>query len=160
MLRASPTPVEAGTLNGVDRPFELAVNLSTVFSALGFVERLDAARAAGFDAVEMRWPTAAERGDRTLAELADDVASRGMHVALLNFPAGDMAGGDRGLAGDPERAGEFRDLIEDALRFAAAMGCAKLTALAGNRRNGYGEEAHRRVLIDSLAQAAEAAAAR
>jgi hydroxypyruvate isomerase len=141
-------------------PFDLAVNLSTVYGDLGFVERLDAAAAAGFEAVEMRWPTPTEQGGRSLGQLATDVTRRGLRTTLLNFTAGDMAGGDRGLAGDPERSSEFRDLIDDALGFAESMGCTKLTVLAGNRRDGYDEATHRRTLVDSVRLAADAAAGR
>ena len=51
--------------------------------------------------------------------------------ALFNFPAGDWAKGDRGLAALPARQDEFRASIPKALEYAAATGVKLLHVMAG-----------------------------
>ena len=89
-----------------------AANLSLMFNELGFLERFAAARAAHFDGVEFLFPYAFE---------AEQIVSRlqryQLELALHNFPAGDWAAGERGLACDPRRTGEFQDTVELALEW-------------------------------------------
>lgn len=107
------------------------VNVSILFKELPFLERFAAARDAGFSAVEFWWPTGEDLG-----EVEKAIKDSGLSVALFNFDAGDMAGGDRGLAGDPERCGEFRGNVPVALDLAQRLGCGKLNALVGHERPG------------------------
>ena len=53
-------------------------------------------------------------------------------MALLNFDAGDMPAGDRGLVSDPALQDAFRANVPVALELADAVGCKKLNALAGH----------------------------
>jgi hydroxypyruvate isomerase len=49
------------------------------------------------------------RGSRDEAARLPELTQRwGLHLALLNFDAGDMAAGDRGLAGGPDRTARLR----------------------------------------------------
>ena len=59
-------------------------------------------------------------------------------MALLNFDAGDMPAGDRGLISDPALQDAFRANVPVALELAAAVGCTKLNALAGHELDGPG----------------------
>ena len=84
------------------------VNLSILFTELPLLERPAAARAAGFDAVEFWWPfDVAVPADRDLDAFARAVEEAGVRLVGLNFFAGDMPGGDRGLVSWPARASEF-----------------------------------------------------
>lgn len=111
------------------------VNVSILFKEWPFVERFAAARGAGFSAVEFWWPSGEDLGSVT--EAIDDA---GIEVALMNFDAGDMASGDRGLAGDPERYEQFRENVPVALEFAERVGCGRLNALVGHEVPGRREE--------------------
>ncbi len=71
-------------------------NLSLLWADLPLPERFARAAAAGFGAVELWWP-----GDDEAARLPELTQRWGLHLALLNFDAGNMAAGDRGLAADP-----------------------------------------------------------
>ncbi len=103
-----------------------SANLSLLFTEFPFAERFGRAAEAGFDAVECWWPGDAD------AELVPDLAHvAGVDLVLLNFDAGDMPAGDRGLLSDPRRADEFRANVPFALEIAAAVGCRNLNALAG-----------------------------
>jgi hydroxypyruvate isomerase len=101
-------------------------NISLLFTEVPFLERFAAARSAGFDAVEMWWP----RGE-DLDAVEAAVADSGLEVVLLNFDAGDMPAGDRGLFSDPARSDELEANNPVAFAFADAIGCSQLNALLG-----------------------------
>ena len=87
------------------------VNCSILFTELPLLERPAAARAAGFGAVEFWWPfPEAVPSSAAVEAFASAVESAGVELAGLNFFAGDMAAGDRGVLSWPARAREFRDL--------------------------------------------------
>src|SRR3954471_7029184 len=101
-------------------------NISLLFTEVPFLERFSAARSAGFDAVELWWP----RGE-DLDAVEAAVAAAGVEVVLLNFDAGDMPAGDRGLFSDPARAEELEAAIPAGLALADALGVKRLNALVG-----------------------------
>jgi hydroxypyruvate isomerase len=134
-----------------------AANLSMLFTDLPFLDRLDAAARASFDAVEFWWPAQAFADGTTMSDIVKRVRDLQLRVVLLNFDAGDMPAGDRGLAGDPERAALFRKHVPLALEFAQALACSKLNALAGNSMPGWTVSDQLSVLVDSVAFAADQA---
>ena len=105
---------------------KFAANLTMLFNELDFLDRFEAARKAGFKAVEYLFPYAY---DRKL--LAEKLASAGLVQVLHNLPAGDWAKGERGIACLPDRVGEFRDGVGKAIDYAKALGCTQLNCLAG-----------------------------
>lgn len=132
-----------------------AANLSMLFAEVPFLERFAAARRAGFPAVEFTSPY-----EHAAEEVARAAREAGVEVALFNMPAGDWARGDRGMACDPGRVGEFRDGVRKAVEYARALGCARLHAMAGIRPPGAGEEALRATYLGNLRFAGPALAAR
>ena len=131
-----------------------SANLSFLFKDVPFPERFRRAADAGFRGVEFFWP-----GVEELDAVAREVQETGLEVALFNFDAGDMAAGDRGLAGDPDRAAEFRANVPVALELAARIGCPRLNALVGVHRPGLELEAQLEVARENVAWAAEQARA-
>ena len=131
-----------------------SANLSFLFKDVPFPERFRRAADSGFRGVEFFWP-----GVEELDAVAREVQETGLEVALFNFDAGDMAAGDRGLAGDPDRAAEFRDNVPVALELAARIGCPRLNALVGVHRPGLELEAQLDVARENVAWAAEQARA-
>jgi hydroxypyruvate isomerase len=130
-----------------------SINVSILFAERPFLERFAAAHAAGFDTVELWWP----RGeDLTAVESA--IATAEVDVAVMNFDAGDMPAGDRGLISDPARREAFRANVPVALELAAAVGCTKLNALAGHELAAGGREAQLELARDNVRFAADAAA--
>ena len=73
------------------------------------------------------------RGDRRFVAAVTDA---GVQLIGLNFAAGDMPGGDRGLVSWPARSGEFRDNVEVAVGIGERLGCRAFNALYGNRVEG------------------------
>jgi len=105
---------------------KFAANLSTMFNDIPFLERFGAARAAGFDAVEFLFPYAFEP-DQIVARLH----RYDLQLVLHNMPAGDWVSGERGMACDPRRIGEFQDNVGIALDYAEELGVPQLHCLAG-----------------------------
>ncbi|MGB3187623.1 MAG: hydroxypyruvate isomerase, partial [Ornithinimicrobium sp.] len=88
------------------------VNCSIMFTELPLLQRPAAVKAAGFDAVEFWWPfSEAVPGDADVDAFVAAIQDAGVQLSGLNFFAGDMPGGDRGLVSWPQRSQEFRDNI-------------------------------------------------
>jgi len=134
------------------------VNCSILFTELPLLERPAAARAAGFDAVEFWWPFAeAVPADKDVDAFVAAVREAGVQLVGLNFCAGDMPAGDRGLVSWPARSGEFRDNIDVTLGIGERLGCRAFNALYGNRVDGASPEAQDELGAENLALAARAA---
>jgi hydroxypyruvate isomerase len=130
-----------------------APNISILFKEAPFLERFGRARAAGFGAVEFWWPAGEDLDDVRAA-----VADAGLDVVLMNFNAGDMPSGDRGLLSDPERAHEFRDNVPVALELAERLGCRRLNALVGLERSPEERGAQLALARENVRWAADEAA--
>ena len=130
---------------------KFAANLTMLFNELDFLDRFDAARKAGFKAVEYLFPYAY---DRKL--LAEKLASAGLAQVLHNLPAGDWAKGERGIACLPDRVGEFRDGVGKAIEYAKALGCSQLNCLAGVPRPDADPQRVYSTFVDNLRFAARA----
>jgi len=135
------------------------VNCSILFPELPLLERPAAAAAAGFDGVEFWWPFAeAVPGDRDVDAFVSAVQDAGVHLVGLNFAAGDMPGGDRGLVSWPSRRQEFRDNVHVTIGIGERLGCTSFNALYGNRVEGATAEEQDELGAENLALAARAAA--
>lgn len=136
------------------------VNCSILLTDLPLLSRPGAARAAGFDAVEFWWPfTEAVPDDRQVESFVRAVQDAGVTVTGLNFAAGDMASGDRGLLSHPARVSEFRDNIDAAVGIGTRLGAVGYNALYGNRLDDVATEEQDAVATQNLAAAGRAAAA-
>jgi hydroxypyruvate isomerase len=134
------------------------VNLSILFTELPLHDRPRAAKAAGFDAVEFWWPfDVAVPADHQVDAFVRAVRDAGVQLVGLNFFAGDMPGGDRGLVSWPERAAEFRDNVEVTVGLGAQLGCRSFNALYGNRVDGATPQEQDDLATRQLALAAAAA---
>jgi hydroxypyruvate isomerase len=133
------------------------VNLSILFKDLPLLERPAAAAASGFGAAELWWPFAGpEPSGRELAELQRAFEDSGVRLVGLNFDAGDVEAGDRGLLSVPEHSARFRANVDVAVGLAEAMGCRTLNALYGNRVD-VRPETQDELALENLAVAARAA---
>jgi hydroxypyruvate isomerase len=134
------------------------VNLSILFTELPLLERPAAAAAAGFDAAELWWtldgPTPPQSQLDALRRAFEDA---GVQLTGLNFDAGDMAAGDKGLLSRPADSQRFRENIAVAVGLAESMGCKALNALYGNRVEGVPVQEQDELALENLALAAQAA---
>lgn len=131
-------------------------NISLLFGELPFERRPAAAAAAGFRAIECWWPFAT--GTPSSSEVDGFVASitdAGVRLRGLNFYAGDMPGGERGIASHPQRRGEFDDAVAVAVEIGARLGVTGFNALYGNRLPGLSATDQHDAGLQALAAAAE-----
>ncbi len=105
---------------------KFAANISTLFTELPFLDRVAAAKAAGFGAVEFQSPYAFPAAD-----LAARLERSGLDAVLFNAPMGDAAAGERGFAALPGREDDFAASIETALAYARVIKARQIHVLAG-----------------------------
>jgi len=129
---------------------KLSVNISTLFTELPLLERPAAAVAAGFGAIEIQFPYTLPASD-----LAAALKAAGVECVLINMPAGNVAGGELGLACLPDRQCEFTDAVDRAIDYAQALGCARINCLAGNIPLNGSRERCWNVLVDNVQFAAK-----
>lgn len=131
----------------------LAANLSTLFTEVPLDARFEAAADAGFRGVEIQFPY-----ELPATRVHEQLRASGLHLALFNAPPGDMALGERGLAGLPGREADFRASIARALDYAAASACRRVHVMSGMCMPGVERETQLAILRDNVAVAAELAA--
>jgi hydroxypyruvate isomerase len=105
---------------------KFAANLTMLFAELPFLERFEAAKKAGFDAVEYLFPY-----DYDKTQLAALLRRHGLKQVLHNLPAGDWAAGERGIACHPDRVTEFHYGVQKAIEYSHALDCPQVNCLAG-----------------------------
>jgi len=143
----------------MSHPLPYEVNCSILFTELPQLQRPDAVKQAGFDAVEFWWPfSEAVPSDTDVDAFVAAVGNAGVQLVGLNFFAGDMAGGDRGLVSWPGRSAEFRDNIDVTVGIGERLGCTAFNALYGNRVDDASPQEQDELGAENLALAAKGAA--
>ena len=127
-----------------------AANLTMLYNELPFLDRFAAAAQSGFKAVEFLFPY-----DFAAQDIAQRLQDNGLQLVLHNLPAGNWAGGERGIACHPDRVGEFREGVHKALEYAAVLNPPRINVLAGISPTGVSEADARKTLVDNLRFAAE-----
>jgi hydroxypyruvate isomerase len=143
----------------MNHPLPYEVNCSILFTELPLLERPGAVKRAGFDGVEFWWPfTEAVPADKDIDAFVAAVHDAGVQLVGLNFFAGDMAGGDRGIVSWPARSAEFRDNVDVTVGIGERLGCKAFNALYGNRVDDAPPEQQDELGAENLALAAKGAA--
>lgn len=130
-------------------------NLTQLYTEYAFLDRFAAAAADGFKGVEYRAPY-----DYPREVIAAQLERHGLKQVLFNFPAGDWAAGERGIACLPGREEEFRQGVETAVEYAEALGCRQLNCLAGLAPAGADPARLEATLVENLRFAADRLAER
>lgn len=142
----------------METSYSYAPNCSMLFTEVPLLERPQAAKDTGFDAIESWWPFEAPvPGDREADAFVRAVEAAGVQLVSLNFFAGDRAAGERGVVSVPDRSQEFRDNVDAVVAIGARLGCDRFNALYGNRSATFSPEEQDQHAIEELAFAAEAA---
>ena len=128
---------------------KFAANLTMMFNEVDFIDRFEAAAQAGFTAVEYLFPY-----DHHKERLVEELGRQGLRQVLHNLPAGDWAGGERGIACHPGRTGEFQEGVGRAIEYATALGCPQVNCLAGVPPEGVEADMLIETLLANLAFAA------
>ena len=126
-----------------------AANLHYLFSELPFLERFEAAAAAGFRAVEFQVPY-----DFPPRELSSRLRAHGLQMVLFDAPMGNWGHGDRGLAAVPGREEEFRASLAQVIDYADALQCDTVHVMAGVVGQGDSYAAAQRTYVANLRAAA------
>jgi hydroxypyruvate isomerase len=133
-----------------------SAHISWLFGELPYLERVGAARRAGFHRIETAWPPDDDERDG----LARALATEGMEVVLLNCDAGDADAGERGFLNDPARREEAERAFLAAAELAQRIGAPNLNLLVGRELAGTSPAAQRRAVAEALSSFAPEAAAR
>ncbi len=126
----------------------LAANLSTLFTELPFLERFEAAAAAGFRWVECQFPYEAAP-----EQIRERIAASSLQWVLFNAPFGNA--GERGIASLPGREHEFDAGIELAARYAVAGDVSKVHVMAGLLPPGADRRRHLDTFVAAIGRAAD-----
>lgn len=125
-------------------------NIAFLFADRPFLERIPAAKAAGFKRVECHFPY-----DHPVEELREHLDRAGVQFTGLNTAPGGPD--DWGLAGVPGREPDFRAGFEQALTYATALGASVIHVMAG-LVPGADRAAARRAYVANMRWAGERAA--
>ena len=112
---------------------KLAANLSLLWPELPFIERFDAAAAAGFEFVEVLFPY-----DISAQDMQRAMRRTGQQLILLNAPPPNYTGGERGFAARVGGEERFQHDMRRVFRYAEALGAKFVHVMTGE---GAGETA-------------------
>ena len=133
-------------------------NISLLFGELAFERRPEAAARAGFDAIECWWPFAGPApSDREADAFVASVRDAGVRLRGLNFFAGDMPAGQRGIMSDPRRRKEFDEAVAAAMEIGRQLDVPLFNALYGNRSTELSPREQDEAALGALVHAAEQA---
>jgi hydroxypyruvate isomerase len=142
-----------------DHGLRYLANCSMLFTERPLLERPQAAKDAGFDAVEFwwPWPEQPDPGDAEVDAFVSAVDDAGVQLVGLNFFAGDLAGPDCGVLSIPDRSAQFLENIPVAVAIGERLAVSGFNALFGNRVDDAASEEQDQLGRDMLGRAAEAA---
>ncbi|HEX8167664.1 MAG TPA: TIM barrel protein [Beijerinckiaceae bacterium] len=131
---------------------DFTANIAFLFPELPFLDRIDAAKAAGFDKVECHFPY-----EFPVALLKERLDRAGVRLTGLNTQPGDRSQGEWGFAGVPGREDQFRRDFSQALEYATALDASVIHVMAGIVPEADREAALRTYVANLRAAAREAA---
>lgn len=129
---------------------KFAANLTMLFNEVSFLDRFALAAKAGFEGVEYLFPY-----DFDKHELKRALDRHGLTQVLHNLPAGNWAGGERGIAILPDRIDEFRRGVASAIDYATTLGCTQINCLSGIAPEGISDDVLRTTFVANLKYAAD-----
>jgi hydroxypyruvate isomerase len=128
-----------------------SVHLHYLFTDRPLLQRIDAAAACGFTAVEGRFP------DVPAADFKQALERNNVRALGINTPTGGE--GEFGYAAVPGREADWDKSFAQALDFVTAVGASAIHCLAGKVDAGQRAQADK-VFVDNLTRAADLAAAK
>ena len=126
-----------------------SANLGFLWTDQPLPDAIRSAAAAGFDAVECHMPYMHAHGD-----VASALLETGLTMTSINTRFGDHEG-ELGIAAVPGEEARAQNAIDEAIEYAAAIGCANVSVLAGRTGRGpQSEQTYRRNLTHAATSAA------
>lgn len=128
---------------------EFSANISMLFREYEFIDRINAAAAAGFKAIEMQFPYR-----YPLDKLSNAVRQAGVEVILINAPV-DAEEKRLGIACLPEYQARVKADLERIYDYAAGLGVRHVNVLAGSSEPAVQRQSSLDLLQDNLTEIAE-----
>jgi hydroxypyruvate isomerase len=122
---------------------KLSANLGFLWRDRPLPDAIEAAKSAGFDAVECHFPF-----DVASADVSAALKESALPMLSLNTWPGDHDAGEFGLCAVPGREGEARAAIEQAIGYAADIGCRAVHVMAGRTSETEGADTAYRKNLD------------
>ncbi len=129
---------------------KVVANISLLFTELPLLQRIAAAAATGFSAVEVQYPY-----EVPAIQFKEALEAAGLPLVLLNIAAPDLAGGGPGLAAVPARQAEFDQALQEALTYAAMVRPRFVNVLPGRLAQGVSREQALATLVANVRKAAD-----
>ncbi|WP_075981662.1 hydroxypyruvate isomerase family protein [Bacillus massilinigeriensis] len=130
--------------------FPFAVNLSTIFTEVPFIERFQKAKEAGFSNVECQFPYSF-----SIPSIKEALDQNNLSLVLINLPPGEWESGERGIAIFPEKIEQFQKSVFEGIEYAKALNVHKIHCMAGILPSENQKEMARKTYIKNLKFAAE-----
>jgi len=105
---------------------KFTANLSLLFSEAALIDRFKAAKQQGFNGVEIQFPYSL-----SAESIRTALQENELQLVLFNVDADDLLQGGEGLACVPEKRGQFRSAVEQALGYAQILKPEALNVLSG-----------------------------
>ena len=103
-----------------------SANLGFLWPDLPLLDKIDAAAAAGFKAIELHWPY-----DVPAAAVRERCDRLGLRLLGVNTVRGDVAAGENGLGALVGREAEFQAAVDQSIRFCVEAGGTAIHCMAG-----------------------------
>lgn len=124
-----------------------SANLGFLWPDRPLLERMAAAAAAGFRAVELHWPY-----DVPAAAVKASLDQHDLHLLGVNTVRGDVGQGENGLGALVGREAEFQAAVDQSIRFCAEAGGTSIHCMAGYVAPAR-RAAARMLFVDNLREA-------
>jgi hydroxypyruvate isomerase len=128
-----------------------SANLSTLFTEFDFLDRFKAAKACGFNAVEIQFPYA-----YPVDAIANALQENDLQLTLFNVAADDLLEGGEGLAAAPKKCDQFREAVAEAVAYAKQLEPLAINILPGRMLVVGREQEYLATFIDNLRYALDA----
>ena len=125
-------------------------NITLMFREYSLIERFEAARAAGFVAVELLTTESVPCNSLAKASRKADV-----EVVLCNTPMGDFVEGGPGLSAVPGRQAQFREAANQVSELVSLFGCPRVHIGPSRVPHGVSRDRCFETLVENLAYAAD-----
>ncbi|MEY4718153.1 MAG: hypothetical protein RL563_771 [Pseudomonadota bacterium] len=127
-----------------------SANLSLLFTEYPLQERFAAAKAHGFEAVEIQFPY-----QLAASQLKDLLDEQDLQLVLFNVDADNLLQGGEGLAAVPELRSRFREAVLQARDYAQVLRPRAINVLPGRCLEPGRLGSYRQTLLENLRYAAD-----
>ena len=127
-----------------------SANIIYLFNEIDLLDRISAAAAVGFRAVECQRPY-----EIPPAVFRNLLNAHGMELALINTPVHPSWPHASGIATYPDRTSAFREIASSAIEYATSVGCPRLHVVAGKLDNNVNPMAAEETFLNNIVWAAD-----